>query len=248
MSDSLLLEPLDHGFLSVSNAETVKKSGIYENTVGNIRICFVLNIAAFDHLDYGKVEFFCEIPVARIMRGNRHDRSGAVGCKDIVGYEDRDFSSVHGVDSIYSVETNAGFVADEFGTLKIRLFRRLSAIFLNLCVILKLILPSRYKSMLGSDDHISSTEKRIGTCCINGKLIARARLKINFGSVASADPIYLLRFDTLNKIEILEVVDKAVGISRYFKHPLALYLVDDFTSAALANAVYDLLVCKNDLA
>ena len=69
------------------------------------------------------------------------------------------FASVHGVNSIYSVETNAGFVADEFGTLKIRLFRRLSAIFLNLSVILKLILPSRYKSMLGSDNHISSTEK-----------------------------------------------------------------------------------------
>lgn len=62
MSDSLLLEPLDHGFLSVSNAETVKKSGIYKNTVGNIRICFVLNIAAFDHLDYGKVEFFWRNP------------------------------------------------------------------------------------------------------------------------------------------------------------------------------------------
>ena len=53
---------------------------------------FLHILAARDDLDDRQAELLGEIPVARVVRRNGHDRARAVGHQHIVGDEDRDLA------------------------------------------------------------------------------------------------------------------------------------------------------------
>ena len=98
--------------------------------------------------------------------------------------------------------------------------------------------------MLRRNYHICSTVECVGTGGINRKCIACCCLKINLGTRTSANPVFLLSLYTVGIINKVKVIDKSVGILGDFEHPLRLYFVNNFTSAAFANTVYNLFVCK----
>ena len=73
-------------------------------------------------------------------------------------------------------------------------------------------------------------------------------LECDLRAGGAADPVALLNLYALNVINIIQIVDKALGIFCNSQHPLAFFLADDFAAAALANAVDDLFVSKDALA
>ena len=54
--------------------------------------------------------------------------------------------------------------------------------------------------------------------------------------------------DFLEIIYAVEVIEELLRVVGDFEHPLVLDLVDNLAAAALARAVYNLLVCENNLA
>ena len=169
-------------------------------------------IAAGDDLDNRKPEFLCEFPVARIMRGNRHDSTRSVCGKHVIRYKNRDLVSVRGIDGEDPLELHARFVLYHFGALKIGFFCRRLAVSGDFRIIGELVLPFIHERMLRRNHHISRAEKRVGSCRINGDFVGLACFKIHLCTIGASDPVDFLRLDALNKIHILQIVDEPVRI------------------------------------
>ena len=103
--------------------------------------------------------------------------------------------------------------------------------------------------MLRRHNHVRCAEKRIAAGGEHAQFVFRAgERKINLRALAPADPVALLRFDALDEIHGVKVVDQALGIGCDAQHPLAAHLLHNLAAAALAMPVHNLLVCKADLA
>ncbi len=102
--------------------------------------------------------------------------------------------------------------------------------------------------MLGRDNGVAHAEKRIGAGGINGDIVIGIGLEGDLCAVGAAYPVLLLGLDALDKVKLVEIVDKTVGVLGDAEHPLALLLADNVSAAALALALYDLLVCEDALA
>ena len=70
----------------------------------------------------GQLELDREFEVAFVVRGNRHDRAGAVACQHVVGHPNRDLFAVDRIDRVASCE-DAGFLAITLGPFAIRFER-----------------------------------------------------------------------------------------------------------------------------
>ena len=102
--------------------------------------------------------------------------------------------------------------------------------------------------MLGAHNHIGRAEEGVGTGGENGYGIAVGGDKIKLCTGGTADPVALLGLDALDEVQLVQIINKALGILGDFEHPLALFLADNGSSAALANAVYDLFIGEDALA
>ena len=102
--------------------------------------------------------------------------------------------------------------------------------------------------MLGRDNHIGRSEQGVRTGGVNGQRITLGGLEIDLRAGRTADPVFLLHLDAIDEVHVVQIVDQALRILGDGKHPLALGLVDDLATAALAHAVDDLLVCQHALA
>ena len=182
------------------------------------------------------------------MRGNRHYSARAVGYKHIIGNENRHFLAVYGVYCGNARNFNAGFILCKLGALKVGLFGGLLLICRNLVHIGYFIRPFIYKRVLGRHYHIGNAEKRIGAGGEHLERIAYIGGKFNLSAVGAANPVALLRFYAVYKVNLVKPFKQLFGIIGNFKHPLAFFLVNNLAAAALAVAVYNLFICKHTLA
>ena len=102
--------------------------------------------------------------------------------------------------------------------------------------------------MLGRDDGVGHAEERIDARGVNGDIVAGVGLEGDLRTGGAADPVALLGLHALNVVDLVEVVDEAVGILRDAQHPLTLFLADNGRAAALAHALDDLFVGQHTLA
>ncbi|MPM94690.1 hypothetical protein SDC9_141838 [bioreactor metagenome] len=177
------------------------------------------------------------------MCRDRHYSTCAVRYQHIVGNKDWDFSAVDRVDGVNAFKTHAGFVLVDLRTLKVRFFSGNFLISTHFINIFDLSCPFIYVFMFRRDNHISSTEKRVRTCCVDGQYIVCCGSKVHFGACGAADPVFLLGFDTVDEIDIVQIFDQSVGIFRNLKHPLTFCFTYHFALAALANTVYNFFIC-----
>ena len=182
-SEAFLFKELDNLLFCFGNFKPIEKSGIDHFACLNIRECLVLNIAASNDFDYRKIKLLRKIPVTCVVCGNCHDGTRAIGHKDIVRNEDRNFLSVYGVDRRDSVKTSPRLILCKLCSLKIRFLRRGLNICLDLVIILDDILPLFNIRMLRRDYHVCSTEKCVRTCCVDSENIACRCLELNLSTV-----------------------------------------------------------------
>ncbi len=248
--DALLCKEFRDFLFRLLHGQAVQDSGVDHGSRVAVRKSLLLDVAARDDLHNGKAEFFGERPVARVVGGDRHDGARPVGHQHVIGDENRDFFSIHGVDRAHAVQPDAGllFILGKLGALKIRFSGRLVPIGADLVPVFDLRGPFFQIGMLGGKDHIGRAVERVRPGGVDGQDVPRRRGEIHFRSGRAADPVALLRLHALRVIDQVEVVYQSLRIGRDFEHPLRLHLPDDFAAAPLADAVHDLLVGQHAFA
>ena len=248
LADALLGQVFDHLFLRIRHAQPIQEAGIDHHAVCNVGISLLGHVAAGNHLDHRQAEFMGKLPVARIVRRNRHNRAGAVGDQYIVGHPDRDLAAVDGVDGGDAVQAHAGLVLVQLRALEVGLLGRLLLIGTNRIDVLDEIRVLFDDGMLRGDDHVGRTEERIRARGVDAQgLIQSLDLEVQFSALGTTDPVALLSLDLLNEIHVVQAVEQLLSVIGDFQHPLGLDLVHNLAAAALADAVDDLFVGQADL-
>ena len=111
-----------------------------------------------------------------------------------------------------------------------------------------LVLPFFNQLMFRRHNHICCAEQRIRTRGIYPNDIACLSCKKHFCTSRASDPVFLLGIDTLNKIQIIQIIYQALRIFCDFQHPLAFNLVNNLAAAAFANTVDNFFICQNAFA
>ena len=231
------------------DGHAVEEAGVYHNAgVVLEREGFLRDVAALDDLHDGKAEGRGEVPVALVVAGNAHDNARAVAHENIVGDEHRHDLAGGGVDDLNALKAHAGLFLVELAALKVTLAGGGSLIGLDLVPVLDEILPLLEHRVLGRNDRVGHAEEGINARGVNGDVIAGVGLEGDLRAGRAADPVALLGLDALNVVDLVKIVDQAVGILRDAQHPLALFLADNGRAAALAHALNDLFIGKHALA
>ena len=97
--------------------------------------------------------------------------------------------------------------------------------------------------MLWREDHVGRAEECVRACREDFHFARRIfDLEFNQGSLATADPVSLEKFDALRPIESIESIQEALGEGGDAEHPLAERTALDRESSDFALAVDDFLV------
>ena len=185
------------------------------------------------------------------MRGNGHDRAGAVACENVVGDEDRELVAVHRVDTRDAFELHARLLLVELRALEVALRGRLLLVGLHLVGVLEraVLEPFRDERVLWRKHHVRRAEKRVAAGGVDGYLFVGASAacqdtKVNQRAGGLADPVALHLLDALGPVERVEIPEKPLGVLGDLEHPLAHGLPDDRMVAALGPAVDHFFVRK----
>ena len=188
------------------------------------------------------------------MRRYRHNRAGAVTGQNIVGNKHRNQFAVKRIFCFNSFELHTGFAVIG-STLQFRLFSGSFHIGFDFFRILKLVHQFFNIGMFRRQNHIGNTKSRIRARGENRQLAAAqirsvfpGQAKIKFGSFRTADPVDLRAFNPVNKIQVFQIINQAVGIFGNRNHPLFFVFAHDLGAAAFAAAVDNLFVSQTHLA
>ena len=204
---------------------------------------FLGDITALYYLNDRNVKSVCEIPVSLVMRGNRHDRACAVSHHYIVSDKDRDLLAVDGVYCLKSLDLKTGLILDQLCSLKLGLLGALVSVSVDGVHIGNAVLILVDHRMLGSHDHESHAEKRIGTGRIDLKfLIDAVDCEIHKSAGGFADPVNLLLLDSLGILHCVKAFQELVGVFGDLKIPDILGKLDDVGMADVALAALAVLV------
>ena len=250
LADLVFHQPVDDGLFRLRNAQPVEEAAVAEHALLHVGIGRLLHVlAARNDLDDRQAELLGEIPVARIVRRNGHDRTRAVGRQHIVGDEHRDLAAVNRIDGLDALELHASLILAQLGALKIALARGGLAIGHNLVPVGDARLELIDGRMLRRDDHIGRAEERIRARGIHAELLVGILDgEIDLRALAAADPVALLHLHLVDEIHIVEAVEQLLRVSGDLEHPLALDAADDLRAAALALARHNLFVGQAALA
>ncbi len=240
---------LFHGWNGFLNGHAVEETGIYHDgavVLGDKGL--FCNIAAGDDLDNWQAELSGKLPVALVVAWNAHDDTCAVAHEHIVGNEHRHGLAGGGVRDLNTLKPYAGLILIQLPSLKVGLVGGGVLILLNLGDILYDALPLFKQRMLRGDDHICHAEEGVRSGGVDGYIVLGVGLEGELRAGGAAYPVLLLDLDALDVIQIVQIVDKALGVLGDGEHPLALLLADDLAPTALAYAVNDLFICKHALA
>ena len=249
MTDTFFGEKFDHLFLGVLNGEIIQKVGVYKysrSAVGERGFLHIL--AALYNLDYRQIELLRELPVALVVRGDGHNRAGAVAHQNVVGDKDRYFLAVYGVYRCDAFKFNARFVLVHFGAVKVGFARGFRLIRANRVHIREFVRPLFDKRVLGGNYHISRAEQRVAARGVDKQLVAERRFERHLRARRTSYPVRLSGFYLLEIINAVEVVKQLLRIVCDLQHPLIFYFMNDLAMAALAGAIHYLLIRENDLA
>ena len=95
-------QPCGDGFLGGRDVEPVEVIRVHQGAIAGV--CRLRNIAARNDFDDRQAELAGELPVALVVAGHGHDRSGAVSGQHVVGNEDRHLRAVGRVGRINAQE------------------------------------------------------------------------------------------------------------------------------------------------
>ena len=90
--------------------------------------------------------------------------------------------------------------------------------------------------MLRSQRHVGGAEQRVRTGSEHIDAVL-ACSKGNFGTVRASDPVALHGLDLVRPIQVLEVVDQAIGVRGDAHHPLLEMLTEDWEVSAVTTTV-----------
>ncbi len=234
---AFLHKPVDGFFDGFIHRKPVDKAGIDHDACAVVDVCTLGDIAAGNHLNNRQSESRGKFPVALVMTRYAHDGACAIGHKHVVGNINRNDFFIDGVDGRQTLQANAGFFFDDFGSLKIRFFFCLCAVGQHFFDIADHIAVFIDKGVLRRDDHVGGAKNRIRTRGVDAEfVVVTVQRKVNIGAFAAADPVGLLQANPFNIIYRIQVVQKALGIIGDFQHPLIFGAANDFAAAALADA------------
>ena len=191
-----------------------------------------------------ELEFCGEFKIALVVGRNGHDGSGAVAHQNVIGDPNRYLFSINRIDPISPGE-DAGFFLVEFGPLQIALGRNGRLVFFH-SVFLCGGGDALHQRMLGRENHVGRSEKRIRTGGENLHVaLGIFYLEFYQGTLAAADPVSLKQLDALGPVEPVEALDETISKRRNAQHPLTKRATLDGKSADLALAINHFLVRQN---
>ena len=186
--------------------------------------------------------------VALVVRRHGHDRAGAVLHEDVVGDPDRDLLVRHGVE-----HTAAGVDARLGAIVAHAISDRLRTATAHVVRHLGFGSGTTHEvgdhRVFGRQHEERRAEQRVGTRREDrDRLVTAHHGELHLGTVRATDPVALHREDALGPLlELLHVVEQAVGIVGDAEEPLLEVTRLDLSAAALAVAIDDLLVCEHGL-
>ena len=187
-----------------------------------------------DHDHDRQVELTRKFEIALVMRGNCHNRAGAVTHQHVVGDPNRDMLTRSGVDGIAAGE-DAGFLARDRFALDVGL-----AFGLLLIGAYLIHLGGRghffHQRMLGRKHHEGDAPERVGTGGEDLNPIAGFSSERDGRALRLPDPFLLQGLDKFGPVEPI-IVEQLLGIGGSLKEPLLQVLADHGRAAAFAVAV-----------
>ena len=198
-----------------------------------------------DHARDGQVELARELEVALVVRRHGHDRTGPVAHEHVVGDEDRDPLVVDGIDRERAGEDPRLVLALRLA-LELALLPGELAVAAHRLggthVDAEDPLPRRRdlaqlladrgagpvgrdelvdERVLGRQHHVRRAEQRVGPRREDRDDVVAARHpEVDRRSGAPSDPVPLHDLDRVGPVELLEVVEQAVGVGGDPQHPL----------------------------
>ena len=248
------LETFDDRRLRVLDIVTVEEPGVHQGSVAHVRLGGDVGVGA-DHLADRQSEHRRELMVAGVVGRDRHDRAGAVAHEDVVGDEDRNLLSVHGIDGEAAGEDT-------------RLLLVLLALEVGLRGDRRAVLRDRGRGvgpaagpaiigalgpcsgdevaderMLGRENHVGGAEQGVGTGGEHLDAADAGHVEANLGTARASDPVALHGLDLVRPVQQIQVVEQPVGVRGDPHHPLPQMLPEHREVAAVTAAVGgDLLV------
>ena len=215
----------------------------------NRRERFVLDVSPGDDFDNRQPEAPGEAPVALVVSGHRHDRTGAIGNQDVVRQPDRDLLLVGRVHGGHALERDAGNFLRQVRAFDLALVRGGVYVGADFVGVRDAVHQFPNKRVLRRQDHIRRAEDRIGPGRVDfDRLVPPGDGKGDLRAVALADPVDLLRLDLFEKVDLIEVIDQALSVRGDLEHPLRAHALDDLAAAAFADAAHDFLIRQAHLA
>ena len=230
--------------------QPVQRPGVHQHAVargrdpGGHRVRLV---RGDDDLDR-QPELQREVQVALVVRGDRHDRPGAVVRQHVVRRPHRDPLAVHRVDRVHAQE-DAGLLPVGRLPLDVGQLAHLRQVRLELGP-LRVGAQLGRQRRVGRDHHERRPEQRVGACRVDGdRLGAALHDEVDVGPGRPADPVALHRQHPVRPVALQRggVRQQPVGVLGDLEVPLGQHPADDLVAAPLAPAVDDLLVGQHGL-
>ena len=183
------------------------------------------------------------------MSGNRHYCTRTVRHKHIIRNPDRNRLACCRVYRPHTGYLYACLILCKFASFKIALLLGKLSVFGNLIHVVDSVRKLIDQRMLRRDNHVCSTEYRVGSC---GEyldiLIGILNRENHLCTFASTYPVDLLSLDRTDEVQIFDIIYQALRIIGDAQHPLASNFLYDRTATAIANTIHDLLICKANFA
>ena len=198
-----------------------------------------------------QIERAREVEVALVVRGDGHDGAVAVVGQDVVRGPDRQALAVDRVDRV-ALEEDAGLGPVGGLTFDVRLASDRFEVVLEAHADVRRRAGSelRREVAVGGHDEEGRTVQGVGTRREDRDgALASFDLEVDVGADGAADPVALHPDDLLRPeaLELVQVVEQAIGVVGDLEVPLRELLLHDLGAAALAPAVHDLLVGEHGL-
>ena len=153
-----------------------------------------------------QIKFLGEREVTLVVRGHCHDGAGTVRHQDIVGYPDRDFFAVHGIDR-HRTSPDAGLFFTQFRAFQVGFALRFVGVGEH-CITLSGCCDLRQQRVLGRNHHIGGAIQGIRTGGEHAQLgVVSADIKGDFSAFAASNPVFLQALGGVRPIEILQTRD-----------------------------------------
>ena len=179
-----------------------------------------------------------EVQVALVVRGDRHDRPGAVVGQHVVRRPHRDPLAVHRVDRVHAQE-DAGLLPVGRLPLDVGQLAHLRQVRLELGPVL-VGAQLGGQRRVGRHHHERRAEQRVRARRVDGdRLVAALHHEVDLGAGGPADPVALHGQHPVGPVALQRggVRQQPVGVLGDLEVPLGQHPADDLGAAALAAAV-----------